>query len=156
TGLQGARRTADLILITIFLAGISLPPAAVLLGVGPGQSLTEKRTPVVRPPLTLDSAGLTFFHQNFEAYWNDAFGFRSNFVRGYNRVLMALGVSPSAKVVMGTNGWLFVGQEYAAVEYYRATRPFTRAQLAWWQRLLEARRDWLAQHGIHYLFIIAP
>jgi len=156
TGSKPIRQVADLALISIFLAMIFLPPVAALLGIGPATSLTEKRAPIVRPPLTLDLPGLTFFHRNFEAYWNDTFGFRSTLVRGYNRASMWLGVSPSAKVVVGTDGWLFVGEEYSAVEYYRATRPFTPEQLVWWQRLLEGRHDWLAQHGIRYLLIVAP
>jgi len=156
TGSKPVRQVADLALISIFLAMIFLPPVAALLGIGPATSLTEKRAPIVRPPLTLDLPGLTFFHRNFEAYWNDTFGFRSTLVRGYNRASMWLGVSPSAKVVVGTDGWLFVGEEYSAVEYYRATRPFTPEQLVWWQRLLEGRHDWLAQHGIRYLLIVAP
>ncbi len=156
TDSKPVRQVADLVLISIFLVAIFLPPLATLLGIGPATDLTEKRTPIARPPLTLDIPGLTYFHRNFEGYWNDAFGFRSRLVRGYNRASMWLGVSPSAKVVVGTHGWLFVGEEYSAVEYYRATRAFTREQLVWWQRFLEARRDWLAQRGIRYLFVVAP
>ena len=150
------RRVIDLVLIGIFLAVIFLPPLVAIFGIGPTTSLTEKRAPVAPPPLVLDVPGLTFFHRNFEGYWNDAFGFRSSLVRAYNRVSLWLGVSPSAKVVVGTDGWLFVGDEYSAVEYYRATRPFTPEELVWWQGLLEARRDWLAERGIRYLFVVAP
>jgi len=89
-------------------------------------------------------------------YWNDAFGFRSSLIRSYNRLALSMGVSPSPKVVIGTAGWLFVGQDYGAVEYYRATRPFSREQLVWWQHLLEARRAWLAGRGAHYVFVVAP
>ena len=149
-------RRADLALVAVFLATISLPPVAVLLGAGSTTSLTEKRAPEALPTPTWNLHGLEAFPREFDLYWNDTFGFRATLVRSYNRLALSLGVSPSPKVVVGTDGWLFVGQEYGAVEYYRATRPFSRDQLVWWQRMLEARRDWLAQRGAHYLFVVAP
>jgi hypothetical protein len=104
----------------------------------------------------LDPQGLQFFHRNFEHYWNDAFGFRPTLVRAWNALAVALGVSPSEQVVIGKAGWWFVGDHYHAVEYQRAARPFTPEELEGWRRVLEARRAWLAERGIAYVFVVAP
>ena len=58
-------------------------------------------------------------------------------------------------VLSGTDGWMF----YTAaqmVEHYRGALPLSAANLNDWQKLLEQRRDWLAQRGIKYIFVIAP
>jgi alginate O-acetyltransferase complex protein AlgJ len=153
---HSTRTIPDIALIGVFIAAIFLPPVLGLLGTGRDTNLTEERTPVARPALTLDVPGLRNFHRTFEGYWNDAFGLRGTFVRSYNRLALWMGVSLSTTIVSGKEGWLFVGEEYHGVESYRATRPFTTHQLKWWQRTLEARRDWLAQRGIRFLFIVAP
>jgi hypothetical protein len=150
------RRAIDIVLATSFLIVICLPALGTLLPAGLVEPLTEKRAPVARPPLAFDSSAFRAFHHGFEYYWNDAFGFRPALVRGYNALAVALGVSPSDQVVIGTAGWWFVGDHYRAVEYQRATRAFTSDELEQWRRRLEARRDWLAERGIAYLFMIAP
>ena len=58
-------------------------------------------------------------------------------------------------VTLGSSGWLYFASE-SAVSSYRAARPFSSEQLEQYRRLLEARRDWLAERGIRYLMIIAP
>ena len=151
-----AATLSDVALTAVFLAAIFLPPLAALFGAAPTAGLTEKRAPASPPALTGHLRALKTFPRRFDAYWNDAFGFRSTLVRSYNRLALTISVTPSNKVVIGTAGWLFVGQDYGAVEYYRATRPFSREQLVWWQHVLETRRDWLARRGARYLFLVAP
>jgi alginate O-acetyltransferase complex protein AlgJ len=150
------RTVTDLSLAAIFLAVVLLPPLVMLDGSEPATTLTEKRAPVELPSLTFDVDGLRTFPRSFEAYWNDAFAFRPTLVRSYNALALWLGVSPSAKVVIGKAGWLFVGDDYHGVESYRATRPFTPEQLELWRRALEAQQAWLAERGIHHLFVVAP
>jgi hypothetical protein len=42
------------------------------------------------------------------------------------------------------------------VEHYRGTLLFTPDQLQDWKTLLEQYRDWFAQRGIKFLFVVAP
>ena len=67
--------------------------------------------------------------------------------------------SASAKVVIGKEGWLFLGninQYFDEIDYYRNLKPFTIRELRSWQILLEQRRNWLRRRGIRYLFAVAP
>jgi hypothetical protein len=67
--------------------------------------------------------------------------------------------SASDDVIIGKQGWLFLGNinKYLdEIDYYRNLKPFTLEELRYWQILLEQRRDWLKQRGIHYFFTIAP
>src|SRR5262249_28073941 len=60
-------------------------------------------------------------------------------------------------VVLGRDGWLFYSGEGAGAEPFSGpTGSFTQQELIGYQRLLEQRRDWLAQRGVGYLFVVAP
>jgi hypothetical protein len=56
---------------------------------------------------------------------------------------------------MGNDGWLFYAGSQM-VDNYRGVSQFTAGELQARQTLLEQRRDWLAQRGIQYAFVIAP
>jgi hypothetical protein len=63
--------------------------------------------------------------------------------------------SPTANVMVGRNGWLYF-QDEQSLEDIRRTSSFTMKQLEAWKNLLEKRRNWLAQRGIHYVFVVPP
>jgi hypothetical protein len=149
------RRIADLALIVLFLALLALPTARSLVIRPASVATTEKRTLAKMPEFHLQRRYLDHFAVQFEAFYNDHFGFRDFLIRCLHNVQLCwVGISSSPKVIVGKNGWLF----YTDVPFDcdRATRPYTPEQLAAWQNLLEARRDWLRERGIRFLFVVAP
>src|SRR5690606_35226540 len=42
------------------------------------------------------------------------------------------------------------------IDLYRGTKVLSEEDLQSWQNLLECRRDWLAERGIQYVFVITP
>jgi len=93
------------------------------------------------------------FPKNFDAYYNDFFGFREGLIAGNNFIkARVLGSSSSSLVILGKYPWLFFGNEDG---YYRS-RLFTSGELRKIKQILEGRRNWLASQGIHYIFAIAP
>ena len=100
------------------------------------------------------------FLKRYEAYFNDHFGLRTQMLRARNRlVLQWFHTSPSPKVIIGRQGWLFLARGGATdneIDYYRNLTPFTRQELEAFKNTLEERRDWLARRGIRYLFMPAP
>jgi alginate O-acetyltransferase complex protein AlgJ len=153
------RRTLERFLIAMFLAVISLPLVGKLLPVEGAFALTENRRPAPLPTIHFVGPGwgysIVSFPRRFERYWNDSFAFRWYLIRGHSLVKLALGVSPSPKALVGRDGYLFYAGEQS-VEYFRAVKPFTAAQLARWRQDLEDRRSWLAARGIRYLIVVAP
>ena len=148
-------RAVDTLLIAGLLIVLALPLLGRVLSLDAGSTLDEQRTLAAIPALPRTLADIGSFEKSFDAYWNDNFGFRSTLVRSYNRAMLWLGVAPTPRVLLGKEGWLFIGGGWA-VDSYRATKSFTPGELAQWQRTLEQRRDWLAQQGVHYLFFVAP
>lgn len=62
-----------------------------------------------------------------------------------------------ADVLMGRDGWLYLdGNPEHMVEHFQGLLQFSPPDLLELQNLLEHRRDWLAQHGTEYLFVVAP
>lgn len=148
------RTLSDVVLIVVFLTAICLPVADVFFDLDPTR-LSEKRRLVSPPRARLNQPLEVSYTAAFESWWNDNFGFRRSLVVGYSRALLALGVSPTPSVIVGRSGWLFFAGDDALASY-RAVQPFTEAELAAWQRRIEARRDWLAERGVHFLVVIAP
>ena len=147
-------RWQDRTLIVVFLISIALPLTAMICRVDSTFVLEENRTLASRPELVL-SESLGEFPAKFEAYFNDQFGFRRRLIHWQNFIkVAALGVSPSAKVVLGRDDWLYYGD--IELDYYRAIKPFGPKQLEQWRRLLESRRDWLAARSSRYVVVIPP
>lgn len=153
------RRALDNFLIAMFVVVIGLPLAGKLLPVEGAFALTENRRPAPLPTMQIGGPGwgysIVSFPRRFERYWNDSFAFRWYLIRGHSLLKLALGVSPSPKALVGRDGYLFYAAEQS-VDYFRAVKPFTPAELARWRQDLEDRRAWLAARGIRYLVVVAP
>jgi hypothetical protein len=147
---------ADGLLIGVFVAAVAAPLGGTLLRRGPAVSLQENRTLAPRPRVALTRAALSQFPPQFEAYFNDRFGFRDQFIHALGLVkLRGLGVSPTSRVIVGKEGWLY-GGDIAFVSDYRGTLPLSSAELEAWQAVLEGRANRLAAHGIQYVILIVP
>jgi alginate O-acetyltransferase complex protein AlgJ len=145
----------DAALVVCFALGISLPLAGLALHADAGFVLEENRVLASRPELTRNLAELASLPSRFEGYFNDQFGFRKRLIHWLSLAKVAiLGVSPSPKVILGRNGWLFYGD--IDLPYYRRIKTLTPAQLEAWRHHLEERQAWLAARGIPYLIVIPP
>ncbi len=149
-------RWADRLLITGFLAAISTPVLAMLLGLDAGTNLHENRQRVRPPSWPRNLRTLSAFPRRFESFFNDSFGFRETLIQWLSRAeVEGLGVSSSPQVIIGREGWLFFAG-LGAREYLRATEPFRPEHLERWSRMFQERHDWLASRGIRYLVVIVP
>jgi hypothetical protein len=153
------RRLVELVLIGVFLTVISLPLVGKFLPAEGSFALTENRRPAPLPTIQLGGPGwgwsIASFPRRFERFWNDSFAFRWYLIRGHSMVKLALGASPSPKVLLGVDGFLYYAAE-ESVDYFRGTRPFSDADLARWRDDLVRRQKWLADRGIRYLVVVAP
>jgi hypothetical protein len=169
------RRLLDAAAVVCFGVILWLPLLDRAFDLDATPPLEEARRPVERPGWPEDAGALAAWPARFGAWWNGHFGFRDALVRGYNGItVLGLGATPLArttarsaslpsdadepddlKVLVGREGWLFLGAP-RIVDDYRGLSPLEHAGLVAWQEALEARRDWLAERGIHYLAVVVP
>ncbi len=148
-------KTTDVALIVCFLTAVSLPLVGLALSLDSGFVIEENRTLASRPELKLNKKDLASYPARLESYFNDRFGFRARLIQWLNLLkVAALGVSPTSKVIIGRDGWLFYGD--LDIPYFRAVEPLTLGQLRNWQKRLEQRQSWLAARGIPYLIVFTP
>jgi alginate O-acetyltransferase complex protein AlgJ len=155
-GAQPSSAPADKALIAVFLLLITVPLAGMIFGFDRSFVLEENRVLATRPGFKPTRRAMAAFPAKFEAYFNDQFGFRKRLIYWLAVVKVSgLRVTSTPGVTLGRDGWLYLASD-AAVSSFRATRPFTPEKLERYRRIIEARRDWLAERGIPYVLIIPP
>jgi len=108
------------------------------------------------PKAPSDFKTLLQFPKNFEAYYNDHFGFREVLIDRYHREMRKrFGQSGVPNVIVGKDGWYFWGGN-GLLDDFRGLLPLTEQRLIFWKEDLVRKRDWLAKRGIHYLFVFVP
>lgn len=152
-----ARQWVNVLVIVLFFGLMWLPTLDKCFNLDRSRPPGENRLPARFPQLqSPDLAGAQKFIGGLEACFNDNFGFRKKLIRFFQNWKIGLYHDRSVfKIIVGQDHWLFWG-EAQMVEHFLGTAQFTPAQLQTWQKLLEKRRDWLAQRGIQYLFVVAP
>lgn len=148
------KKLFDVLIVITFIIVIYAPAVGMILIPTQDISEIEKRTLAVFPRFTGQS--LEVFLKEFEAYYNDHFGFRESLIYWNNYVkLVLLGVSPRPDTIVGKNGWLYLNTA-DMMRDYRGLIILSQQELEQWKNDLEAKRDWFKAHGIIYLFLIAP
>jgi alginate O-acetyltransferase complex protein AlgJ len=142
-------------LIILFVLFLLLPFMDTAYQLDPTSTVGENRllTPFPDPPAGV--GGLQKYFSGLEAYFNDHFGWRLALVRWHDELALWLFKEDSHDVLVGNNDWLYYSSA-RMIDHYRGDIQFTGAELQSWQNLIERRRDWLAQRGIKYLFVLAP
>jgi hypothetical protein len=147
---------SGIVLVGVFLIFIFAPLIKMMTSERIYFSSAEKRRLSEPPEIKLDWENLQKFFPKFEAFYNDHFGYRETFIRGYNRILHKyFGKSPVPDVLFGKDGWLFFTKN-KTIEDYLGFEPLSSAELKAIGENLRNKQTWLASRGIQYLFIVAP
>jgi alginate O-acetyltransferase complex protein AlgJ len=119
-------------------------------------SSAEKRKLSEPPEIKLDWQNIQEFFPKFEAFFNDHFGYRENYIQKYNRILdKYFGKSPVPDVLFGKDGWLFVTKG-KIIEDFLGFKPLSPEELKAIGENLRNKQQWLASKGIQYLFVVVP
>jgi len=149
------RRFFNLALGVLFALFLAIPLLKTFLG-PKSEEWGEKRTFEPMPPLLLKRTALAEFPDKFEKHFNDHLGFRRLMTRWHSLLnVRILRKSPTPMVILGENDWLFYGGNRQKDDILGRAQ-LSSLDLEAWRRAVEARRDWLALHGIRYLFVAVP
>lgn len=154
----------DLLLIIGFVLFISVPLVVGVYREDVLSSGLERRNLSQLPPLPTTLQEVQSFPTRIDSYYSDQFGFRNALTRIRFAILALLASDSAGKnVTAGKDGWLFLGSikpDYAGyadpIGDVMNINRYTEAQLATFAVHITAIRDWLAQQGIHYVYVITP
>ena len=151
------KRLTNICLLALFITFLWLPTLDTFLHFDHSSIPGENRLPAEFPKIKPGSDGLKKFIAGLEAYFNDHFGFRKGLIWSYRSHIFYSfhDQQGNRSALIGSDGWLYFS-ENQMVEHYRGTLLFTPDQLQDWKTLLELYRDWFAQRGIKFLFVVAP
>lgn len=149
-------RAAHVVVVFLIFA------APLLLALSPlggrlGGRLDEKRAMAALPALPRTLAEIEAFPRAFEAWFNDHYELRQQMIEWNNLArVKATGVSPNSNVVLGSDGWLFLGNHDYTLEDLAGNLPFSPEDIERWSQVVADRKVWAAEHGITYLLFHAP
>ena len=155
---MGATDIIEVVFILIFVIAISAPLLKTGFSKMAATSAIEKRNLAVLPSLPRSMDALKQFPDDFESYYQDNFGFRDRLTYLYSLLKFHIGDSPSERVIIGKDGWLFYnGDKYTdPVGDYRNINTFSNETLEAFAQDVQAKRNWLNKRGVEYLLVIAP
>lgn len=95
-----------------------------------------------------------YYMNEYERYFNDNFGFRTNLITWNNYLsVMLINESPVLSVVMGLKGWLFFAEGLADED---KRPPYTPDNLRTISTTLEQQTKYLNNKGITLITVIVP
>jgi hypothetical protein len=150
-------------LVLMFLAAIYVPFLGALLKDHANVSRLEKRTLAPLPSWPTNIQSVRLFPTRFADYYADHFGFRQPLVSWYKQLKYHLGDAPSQDVIVGREGWVFLGGIRKGYSRYgdpvgdaRHVSRYSEAGLRQFSVYLSAVSYWLEKKGSRFLFVMAP
>ncbi len=126
-------------------------------------SKIEKRKLSKCPKIPKDIEEIKKFPMLFDAYFSDHFGLRYWFTKYHKLIKYYLGDSPSTDVIIGKDGWMFLGSIKRGYNKYsdpigdfRGSNLYSQNDLKNFAYYMMTLRSWLKARGIEYVFVIAP
>jgi hypothetical protein len=158
---MAARRT-DLVIAGLFCVLIAVPAIEWALDLVPDGEVWDNRALTAAPQWGWSKREIVSWPRRFESYYADHLGLRGHLVGGYRTLVQSLLRSPD-RVVLGTEGWLYLGRgirrdidTVPLVRDFCGRFPFSDRELAGWTDALAANAGDLARHGIAYVLVVVP
>ena len=135
---------------------LALPSLDWAWAIDPTPAPQENRVLAKDPATPASLEQLAKWPALFEAWFKDHFGLRNSLIAWHSSLMLdVLGVSPSKDVLIGKDGWLFLGAT-KNVDAYRCLAPYTPDELKIQVAEAKRRQAWLAKRGIRYGHVWVP
>lgn len=143
-------------LIIIFFILIFLPLAALPYTAHFQYEPNEARKLATLPDIHLLFSQPTVFRTYFEKFLSDRVFFRSQAIGLHNYLYVQLfRSSPSSKVLVGKNGWLYYAGDNA-LDDFTGKKIFSKEELMKIKINLESKKEWCDKYRAFFLFIVTP
>lgn len=154
-------QTISWLFLLLFVVLLFLPMAGKFSGMDTAIVVAEVKSEPL-PPLTAHPASWGVFFDGLRRQYLDRhYGFRDLLIswNNYLDMFVLLSASPSSRVLVGKDKWLFLTTDSAGRNILldaKYPNPLSETKLAILAKELERRRKWLAARGIRYLVVLTP
>lgn len=159
-------RLNNIIITIIFIAAIFIPFSLGIVEKDKKVSKVEKRKFSQLPTIPETFEDIQIFPRLFEGYYSDHFGLRDWLTKHYKQAKFYMGDSASEDVIIGKNGWLFLGSikktykkhgEYGdPIGDARNANLYAQGDLKRAVKHLVELNAYLNKKGIKYMLVIVP
>jgi hypothetical protein len=148
---------ARVLIALFFVAALFIPLVGTCFHWDPVPS-SENRAMARLPGQPRDFKQFSRFSELFLGYYRDHFGFRNTLIRSLSLAKFhgGLAFDQGTNIILGKDGWLFYPSDPHSFLADRNLEPFTSAELDVWQRMLEQRFKFCADHGIPFIAVVPP
>ena len=154
-GVPPKRNSLHLALIAAFLAILVTPSLGLYLFGFTYDPTDAPEAGAQILPLTGESFRDGSYLRNLKLYFAQRFFLRRQMIRLVSRLGLRFGISTTPDVILGSDGWLFLGDD-AERRCLSRRFPYSDAELTEWREYLEDIQVKLAARGIKFLFLVAP
>jgi len=141
------------LILSIFFLGIIYYSGITSFMPGKFDNRTEENRKFAKIP-EFNLKEIKDYPGKFEIYFNDNFGLRNSLIRFQHWYkINLLKVSPSNKVIIGKDGWLYYAR---TVHQHESPRYFRNQDLEAWKYYFINRMNYLQSKGIQYFFVVVP
>ena len=144
------------VICLLVLGSLSAPALIQLTGLSTDPSFIDNRPPAPFPALPRSARDVVEFRNGVIKFVGDNFGLRAELVKLNVLIHYRIGVSSIPAVVVGKNGWIFLKNDFAIFDQFRALDRFSDAGLDSWIDAMEQYRQWLAVQGIAFMVVVVP
>ena len=147
----------NLLLISLFIGLLSAPAIKMIGSEKMVFSYAEKRTLASIPPLPESLYQLDLYFSDLGTFLDDHFGFRELLIYRYQReTRKRFGITgDETNTHQGVNNWFYLGQSDMLIDF-AGKEQLPESKMKAWAAGYHAKKQWLQQHGIQYLLVIAP
>ena len=149
-------RIQSWMLCLLILGSLATPAIVQIAGLSTDPSFIDNRPPAPLPALPRSVRDVEEFRDRVSKFAGDNFGLRAELVKLNVLIHHWMGISSIPAVVVGKNGWVFLKNDFAVFDQFRALDRFTDAGLDSWIASMERYRQWLANQGIDFMVVVVP
>ncbi|MDD4494332.1 MAG: hypothetical protein PHV32_08305 [Eubacteriales bacterium] len=152
--MEADNKNKALKVLFVVLTFVMLLLPLISMPLGLNASGAEKRTLSEMPKLVDDGKINTDFTGQFDTFFSENFGLRSNMITAYSALAYHLtGDSVNDKVIAGKDGWLFY---YETIDDYVGKNTLSDSDIRSLYKILQMQKEFLEEKGISFIFIVAP
>jgi hypothetical protein len=143
----------DIVFVCCFFVLLFIPMSNVS---HQDRTVSENRMLATYQPLFKGGQINPEYGKQFEAWFNDRFGYRKKVIAFYDRVVQLSGLwNGNAKVLVGKNGWLFYKSDDTLLNYSNKV-VLNPESMAHGLDYLSALNSWAKRHNKKFYYVIAP